>query len=155
MRKTGHLTQAAAIAALYVILTLLSSVLGLASGAVQLRLSEALTVLPLVTPAAVPGLFVGCLLSNLITGCAAVDTAVGSLATLLGALGTCYFGRKRPRLSPLFPVAANTIAIPPVLRYVYGLKGSLPVLALGVFAGECAACWGLGLLLYKALKSKL
>ena len=90
MKKNNvlFLTQAAMIAALYVVLTFLSNAFGLASGAIQIRISEALTLLPYFTPAAVPGLFVGCLLSNVLTGCALFDVLFGSLATLLGAIGT-------------------------------------------------------------------
>ena len=82
------LVQAAMIAAIYVILTLLANALGLANYAVQVRFSEALTILPFFTPAAVPGLFVGCILSNILTGCMPLDVIFGSLATLLGAFGT-------------------------------------------------------------------
>ena len=75
------MSQAAMIAALYVVLTFLASALGLASGSIQVRFSEALTILPFFTPAAVPGLAVGCLLSNVITGCALPDIIFGTLAT--------------------------------------------------------------------------
>ena len=74
------------IAALYVVLTVIANALGLASGAIQVRFSEALTILPVFTPAAIPGLTVGCVLANLITGCAPWDVVFGSLATLIGAL---------------------------------------------------------------------
>lgn len=94
MKKTTFtITQAALIAALYVVLTLLANALGLANYAIQLRFSEALTILPFFLPAAVPGLFVGCILSNLLTGCLPLDVIFGSLATLLGALGTLFLGR--------------------------------------------------------------
>ena len=89
-RKTLYLVHAAVIAALYVVLTLLANALGLANYAIQVRFSEALTILPFFTPAAIPGLFVGCILSNLLTGCMPLDVVFGSLATLAGALGT-YF----------------------------------------------------------------
>ena len=85
------MTQAAIIAALYVVLTYLAGMLGLASGAIQIRFSEALTILPVFTPAAIPGLFAGCILSNLFTGCALPDIVVGSLATLIGAV-LCLWG---------------------------------------------------------------
>ena len=91
--KTAHthalfMAQAAMIAALYIVLTFIANAFGLANYAVQVRFSEALTVLPYFTPAAIPGLFIGCLLSNILTGCALPDIIFGSLATLLGALGT-------------------------------------------------------------------
>ena len=82
------MAQAAMIAALYIVLTFIANAFGLANYAVQVRFSEALTVLPYFTPAAIPGLFIGCLLSNILTGCALPDIVFGSLATLLGALGT-------------------------------------------------------------------
>ena len=96
MKKTTlTVTQAALIAALYVVLTLLANALGLANYAIQLRFSEALTVLPFFLPAAVPGLFAGCILSNLLTGCLPLDVVFGSLATLLGALGTLFLGDRK------------------------------------------------------------
>ena len=87
-QKTVQLTQAAIIAALYIVLTFIANALGLANFAVQVRFSESLTILPYFTKAAIPGLFIGCLLSNILTGCALPDILFGSLATLLGALVT-------------------------------------------------------------------
>ena len=92
-KKVLFLTQAAVIAAIYVVLTIFISAFNLASGAIQVRISEALTILPFFTPAAIPGLAIGCLLSNLLTGAAVYDVVFGSLATLLGAVGT-YLLRK-------------------------------------------------------------
>ena len=104
--KTKFLTQSAVIAALYVVLTYASNMLGLASGAVQLRFSEALTVLPAFTPAAVPGLFAGCLAANLLCGNMLFDVIFGSAATLLGAVGTYYLGKNK-YIAPLFPIISN------------------------------------------------
>lgn len=143
-------TRAAAIAAMYVVLTWLSSLAGLSSGAVQVRVSEALTVLPIFTVSAIPGLTIGCMLSNLLTGCAAWDVALGSLATLLGAVGT-YLLRKRPALSPLPPIVFNMLIVPPVLSYVYGAPESIPYLMLTVGAGEILSCGVLGTILRKAV----
>ena len=117
MKKINFLTQAAMIAALYVVLTLAINAFGLASGAIQVRVSEALTILPYFTPAAIPGLFIGCLLSNTITGCALFDIIFGSIATLLGAVGT-YLLRRHKWLAPVSPIIANTIIVPFVLSYV-------------------------------------
>lgn len=99
---TKALAQGAAIAASYVVLTFLANALGLSSGVIQLRFSEALTILPVFTPAAVPGLFAGCLLANILTGCLPLDVIFGSLATLLGALarGCCAGGPIWQRFRP-------------------------------------------------------
>ena len=146
------LTLAGLIAALYVLLTFFANMLGLASGVIQLRLSEALTILPLFTWAAVPGLTVGCVLANFLPGCAAWDIVFGSLATFLGALGTHYIGRRMPALGPVFPIVANCLIVPPVLMYVYGAEEAYWFLVLTVGIGEVLSCGVLGWLLYKALK---
>ena len=99
-KKTMYLTHAAAIAALYVVLTFLANAFGLANYAVQLRFSEALTILPFFTPAAIPGLFVGCLLSNIFTGAALPDIIFGSLATLIGARPAHYCQRRHNSACP-------------------------------------------------------
>lgn len=144
------LTQAAMIAAIYTVLTVFISAFGLASGAIQVRVSEALTILPYFTPAAVPGLFIGCLLSNLITGCLPMDVLFGSLATLLGAAGT-YFLRKYKYLAPIPPILANTIIIPFVLAYVYEIPGSIAYFMLTVGIGEVLSCGVLGMILLVTL----
>ena len=148
--KLALLTQGALIAALYTALTYLANALGLANGAVQVRFSEALTILPVFTPAAVPGLFVGCLLSNLLTGAAIWDILFGSLATLLGAIGT-YLLRRHKWLAPVSPIIANTIIVPFVLSYVYGTPGTIPYLMLTVGIGEVLSCGVLGMVLLFAL----
>lgn len=153
--KVGSLTLGGAVAAVYVLLTLLASALGLASGTIQLRLSEALCVLPVFFPAAVPGLFVGCLLSNLLTGCVVWDVVFGSLATLLGAVGTRLL-RKRRFLCVLPPILANTVIVPFVLAYAYNVPDGIPFLMLTVGIGEVLSCGVLGQLLYSRLeKTKL
>lgn len=150
-RSAGtFLAQGGMVAALYVALTLVSSAMGLASGQIQLRLSEALTVLPCFFPAAVPGLFVGCLLANLLTGCVLWDVAVGSLATLLGALGTRLL-RKNRWLAVLPPIVSNILLVPPVLVWAYGVEESIPLLMLTVGLGEVLSCGVLGELMYSAL----
>ncbi|MBE5790162.1 MAG: QueT transporter family protein [Clostridiales bacterium] len=143
-----QLATGGTIAALYVVLTYLANMVGLASGAVQVRLSEALTILPCLTVAAVPGLTVGCVLANLLTGCALWDVVFGSLATLLGAIGTRLM-RKTPNLAWIPPVVSNTIIVPLVLQKVYGVPDVLWFLALTVGAGELISCGLLGLLIYK------
>ena len=145
-QKAYFITQAAIIAAIYVVLTIAINVFDLANGAVQVRISEALTMLPFFTPAAVPGLFAGCLLSNFITGAPIWDVIFGSLATLLGAAGT-YFLRKHKWLAPIPPIISNILIIPPVLYYAYGLPGSIPLFMLTVGIGEVISCGILGMLL--------
>lgn len=144
------LTQAAMIAALYVVLTFIANALGLASSAIQVRFSEALTILPFFTPTAIPGLFVGCLLANLLTGAMPLDVLFGSLATLIGAFGT-YALRKYKWLAPVPPIVANTIIVPFVLAYVYYLEGGIPYFMLTVGIGEVISCGVLGMILLFSL----
>lgn len=99
-----HMVQAALIAAMYVVLTWVANLLGLANGAIQVRFSEALTILPFFTPAAIPGLFVGCIISNTITGAAVWDILFGSLATLIGAFFTYKLRHISKWLAPLPPI---------------------------------------------------
>ncbi len=154
-KKTRFLTQSALIAALYVALTYVSAVMGIASGVVQVRLSEALTILPAMTGAAVPGLFAGCLAANLLTGASLWDIVFGSLATLLGALGTRYLGKKC-YIAPIFPILSNTFIIPFVLKIAYGVGEGYSFLFLTIFLGEFISCGILGVMLYKALsKTKI
>lgn len=148
-KRTLFTTQAAMIAAIYVVLTLLSNAFGLANGAIQIRISEALCVLPAFTPAAVPGLFLGCLISNLLTGCLPPDVIFGSLATLLGA-GGAYLLRRQKWAVPLPTIAANMIIVPFVLSYAYHLPDTIPYLMLTVGIGEIISCGLLGMGLYHA-----
>ncbi len=148
-KKVNVICQAAVIAALYVVLTFIFS--AFASGVVQVRVSEALTVLPYFTPAAIPGLAIGCLLSNWFTGCVIWDILFGSLATLIGALGS-YALRKHQWLVPIPPIAANMIIVPFVLRYAYGAPDAIPFMMGTVGAGEIISCYVLGMLLLLALK---
>ncbi len=144
-KKVLFLTQAAMIAALYVVLTFLANTLGLASGVIQVRLSEILTILPYFTSAAIPGVSIGCLLSNIFTG-NIFDIIFGSFATLLGAYGS-YLLRKHKFLVPLPPIIANVIIVPWILRLSYGLKDAIPYMMLTVGIGEIISCGVLGMLL--------
>lgn len=144
------IVQAAMIAALYVVLTILANALGLANYAIQVRFSEALTILPYFTPAAVPGLFIGCLISNILTGCAIPDIIFGSLATLVGAIFT-YKLRRHKWLTPIPPIVANMIVVPLVLLYAYGIR-PLWFSFLTVTIGEVISCGVLGMLLLFALE---
>ena len=151
--KALFITHAAAVAALYTVLTLTAGAFGLANGAIQLRISEALTVLPYFTPAAIPGLFIGCIVSNILTGAVVWDVIFGSLATLIGAVGTYFLGRKVSNwLSPVPPILANTLIIPFVLAYAYGAEDGIPFLMLTVGTGEVISCGVFGLILMKAIE---
>ncbi len=156
-KRVLYLVQAAMIAAIYVVLTFISNLMGLASGTIQVRLSEALCVLPIFTSAGIPGLAIGCFLANLLTGCILPDVLCGSLATLLGAVGT-YLLRKRRYLCFWPPVICNMILVPLVLRYAYGLQAvykgvdwSLPFFALTVGIGEVISCVLIGGIFRKVL----
>ena len=138
------------IAALYIVLTYLAWGFDLASGAIQCRISEALTVLPLFTPAAIPGLSIGCVLANFLTGAPLPDVIFGSLATLIGACGS-YLLRKKRYLVSIPPVISNALIIPLVLRFAYGIPDGIPFLMLTVGAGELIACVLFGQLLITAL----
>ena len=145
-----YLATGGQVAAGYVVLTFISSAFGLSSGAVQLRLSEALCALPCFVPASVPGLFVGCLIANLLTGALPQDIIFGSLATLAGALGTRLL-RKNYTIALLAPVIANTLVVPPVLIHVYGVDMMPWLVYLTVFAGEALSVLVPGLLFKKRL----
>ena len=148
-KKLVFICQAAVIAALYVVLTYVFS--AFASGVIQVRVSEALTILPAFTPAAIPGLVIGCLLSNTLTGCVLLDIIFGSVATLIGALGS-YALRRHTWLVPIPPIVSNMIIVPFVLRYAYGATDEFPFMIATVGAGEIISCYLLGMLLYGALK---
>ena len=150
--KVTWITQGAAIAALYVVLTLVFAPISF--GPVQLRVAEALCILPMFTPAAIPGLFIGCLIANLLGGGIILDVVFGSLATLIGAvLG--YMLRKNRWLVPLPAVIANALIVPFVLKYGYGVVDvAVPVLMLQIAAGEILGCYVLGELFASALMKR-
>lgn len=147
-KSTLFLVQAAAIGAVYVVLTLLFAPLSF--GEVQIRFSEMLTVLPYFTPAAIPGLFVGCIIANFLGGAIPIDILFGSIATLLGAFFT-YKLRSNKWLAPLPPIAANTVIVPFVLHYGYGINLPIPLMMLTVGAGEIVSCGIMGMVLLTAL----
>lgn len=149
MKNTKFIIQAAVIAAIYASLTLL--LMPFSYGLMQVRVSEALTILPFFTPAAIPGLFVGCLISNMLGPNGVIDVIFGSGATLIAAVGS-YLLRSRPILVPLPPVLANGIIIGIMLYSVYGVPVPLIASILWVSAGELIACYGLGYPLLRYLK---
>lgn len=149
-RKATSLTQAAIIATLYIVLTFLANAFGLANYAVQVRFSESLTILPYFTKTAIPGLFIGCLLSNILTGCTLPDIIFGSLATLIGSVIT-YTLRKYKWATPIGPIVSNAVIVPFVLLYAYGIQ-PLCFSFVTVTAGEIISCGVLGMLLLLTLE---
>ena len=151
-KKTLFLVQAALIAAIYVVLTVVFAPFSF--GEVQVRIAEALTILPVFLPAAVPGLFVGCLLGNIMGGAMLPDVIFGSLATLIGAIGTRALRKAHPFLAPIPPIAANTVIVPFVLKYAYAVDLPIPFMMLTVGIGEVVSCGIFGLVLYYALNGR-
>ena len=160
MKKNSNimsLVTAAMIAALYVVLSFAINAFGLASGAIQVRVSEALTILPYFTASAIPGLTIGCLLFNLLSGAAILDVIFGTLATLLGAIVSYFLGRAAKKISwrkflvPVPPVLANAFIVPWVLKTAYGLTDAYWYLVATVGIGEIISCGVLGMALMYAL----
>ena len=160
MKKNSNimsLVSAAMIAALYVVLSFAINAFGLASGAIQVRVSEALTILPYFTASAIPGLTIGCLLFNLLSGAAILDVIFGGLATLLGAVCSLFIGKVSKKISwmkylvPVPPILANAFIIPWVLKTAYGLQDAYWYLFATVGIGEIISCGVLGILLMTAL----
>lgn len=142
--KTYFMVYAAAIAAIYTVLTMVFAPISF--GPIQFRISEALCILPFFTPAAVPGLFIGCLLSNFLCGAAALDVIFGSLATLIGATGS-WLLRNHKWAVCIPPIMANTIIIPWILRFAYGSEDMIYYAMITVGIGEILAIGVLGNLL--------
>ena len=154
---TKKLTRCALIAAIYVALTMLSNVLNLAFGPIQLRFSEALTVLPFLLPETAWGLFVGCMLSNILSPYGPLDLIVGSAATLLAALLTARCRNQWTAALP--PVVCNAVLVGALIAWEQAGTGSAfaPAFAynaLTVGAGEAAACYAMGLPLLGLLQKR-
>lgn len=147
-KLTLYTTRAAVIAALYVVITELSTLVGLSSGVIQFRVSEAMCILPLFLPEAIPGLFIGCIISNLLVpGVVIWDIIFGSLATLIAAIATrklAFLPEKYKWVATLPCVLSNMIIVPFVLILAYGTPESYLFLVLTVGIGEivCAGCGG-------------
>lgn len=160
-KKVKFIVDAAVIAALYVVLTYLAAAFNLSSGVIQVRFSEALTILPVFTPAAIPGLFVGCILANALTGAVVIDVICGSIATLIGAVGAWLIGKyvmNRLKyayfLAPLPTIIANAAIVPFVLRYAYGMQDTMWYMVLTVGLGEIISAGMFGVVLYLAIRSR-
>lgn len=151
MKKTNvsFFTHAAMIAAIYVVLTYLFAPFSF--GEIQIRIAEALTILPAFTPAAIPGLFIGCLIGNILGGAILPDIIMGSIATLLGAIGTYLLRSTHKFVLPIPPILANVLIVPYVLKLGYGVNLPVPFLIMTIGIGEIIGCGVLGLVLYSAL----
>lgn len=145
--KTMFIVRSAVIAALYAALTL--ALYPISFGAVQFRVSEALTLLPIVMPEAIPGLFVGCLVSNLIGSATPWDIIFGSLATLIAAILT-YATRRNKILAAFWPVLCNTVIVGLVLALTLDLPVFLTMGEVGL--GELAVVYTVGMAMLAALK---
>ena len=153
-KKIQHIARAALVAALYVALTHLSNIFGLANGAIQLRLSEALCILPFFMPYAAYGLFVGCIIANLTTNAVIWDVLFGSIATFIGAAFASKI--KNKWLAPVPTVISNAVIVPFVILFCYTARDAWTVPnyligVFGVFLGEVLSAYVLGMLLLLAL----
>ena len=146
--KTRNLVYGALIAAIYIVLTMMFRPISF--GPIQFRISEALCVLPYFTPTAIPGLFIGCLISNMLGGAMMMDVVFGSLATLIGAFGS-YLLKGNRYLVSLPPIVSNTLIIPWVLKFAYGSEDMIWYMMITVGIGEILAIGILGQLLLTAL----
>jgi len=138
MKNTNYLVQAALIGAIYAVVTIAFA--PISYGQIQIRISEALTILPFFTPAAIPGLFVGCILANIYGGQGMIDIVFGSMATLMAA----FLSYKMPKrwMVPIPPIVVNGIVVGFILNYLYQLP---LVITMGwVALGQIIACYGLG-----------
>lgn len=148
-KNVKYVVKAGVIAALYVVLVMVFSFSSF--GPIQFRIAEALTILPYFTSAAIPGVFVGCLIANILGGALIWDVIFGSLATLFAAY-LSYKLRKKSWLVPVPPILINTVVVGLILKITYGLPEGLLVLMGGVFLGEMVSVYGIGLILLNALK---
>lgn len=160
MKRTSNimpLATAAMIAALYVVLSFAINAFGLASGAIQVRVSEALTILPYFTTSAIPGLTIGCLLFNLLSGAAVLDVIFGTLATLVGTVGSRFISKAAKKVAwmkylvAVPPILANAFIVPWILKTAYGLSDAYWYLVVTVGIGEIISCGVLGMVLMSVL----
>jgi len=164
IKRVRFICLAAIIAAMYVALTYLAMALGLDKNAVQIRFSESLIVLAFITPAAIPGLYVGCLLANILTACDPLDILIGPLATLIGAVGAYLIGKMRNKklsrwLCTIPNIIANTIIVTIVCYICYTAPEAqtlsiIPFYAITIAVGEVISCGVLGsILLFSSEKT--
>ena len=137
-----RITYGAVIAAIYVVLTVIFAPISF--GPMQVRIAEMLMILPMFTPAAVPGLFIGCIIANMLGGAIALDVIFGILATLIGTWGG-YLLRRNRWLVPIPPIISNALIVPFVLKYGYGFTEiPLPLMMVYIAIGEIIGCYILG-----------
>ncbi len=146
--KTRSLVHGALIASIYVVLTI--AFRPISFGPIQFRISEALCVLPFFTAAAIPGVTIGCLISNMIGGAVLMDVVFGTLATLIGAIGSRLLRGNRYLVS-IPPILSNTLIIPWVLKYAYGSEDLVWYMMITIGIGEILAIGVLGQCLISVL----
>ena len=149
-RTVLFVTKAAMIAAVYVVLTIVLAPISF--GQVQLRVSEALTIMPVFTAAAIPGVFIGCLIGNILGGAVLPDIIFGSLATLVAAVISYKLRGMGLLIASIPPVVVNMLVVPFVLKYAYSVPLPIPFMMLTVGAGEVVSCWILGVGLGKLIQ---
>jgi uncharacterized membrane protein len=154
---TKRIARAGLIAGLYALLSLI--IFPVASGAVQFRISEGLTMLALVFPEAVPALFIGCMISNIITGCGVLDVVLGSLITLAAAGLTYLVGKQLKKtylkvfVGGLFPVLLNAFLLPLIWLLCYGTGEYIYILqVLFLLVGQSLSVYAIGAPLYLAVR---
>lgn len=145
-----YVIQSAIIAAIYAVLTIILS--PISYGPMQVRIAEAMTIIPALTPAGIPGLFVGCIISNLLGPYGIIDVVCGSAATLAAA-AVSYKLRNISWLVPLPPVIANGLIVGAELHYAYGVPGLWACIGW-IAAGEAIACYAVGYPLLRLLKKR-
>lgn len=155
--STIKIARAGVLASAYVLMSLLT--FPIASGAVQIRLSEALTLMPLIMPESIVSLFVGCIISNLITGCALLDIIFGSIITLLAGILTSFIGKfiKNSLLKILvggvFPVLLNAVFLPLIWYFCYGQLEYVYILqVVFLFVSQALSVYALGIPLFKGIE---
>ncbi len=157
---TKRIARAGVIGALYVMLSLLT--FAFSSGTIQLRLAEGLCLLPLFFVEAIPALFVGCFLTNVIAGCAIIEAVFGALITLLCCVMTYIVGKfikiewLKLLLGGVFPVLLNAFLLPLLWYWCYGQMQFLYIAQVGILClSQGLAVYGVGVPLYFAIKKLL
>lgn len=155
--STKKIARAGVLAGLYALLSLVT--FPIASGSIQFRVSEGLCLLPLFMPESIPALFIGCMVSNLITGCAIFDIIFGSLITLFSAILTYYFGKiiknvpLKLIVGGLFPVILNAFLLPLIWYYCYGeLEFLYVVQVCFLLVSQSVSVYAVGIPLYFIMK---